>query len=125
MAVLHQVLHQQVGQGILRSQSAKINGCTAQKGDVVAYNIGHQVFPPWQVAEVQFHVSFHGTLATLVKCWEIKEYFPQRQFAKCLVTSELAFIPTENIIEPLIFSKPQQSQESKVLLPFQIYSKDL
>lgn len=125
LAVLNQVLHQQITHDILCSQSAKVNSTNVYKGDVVAYHVGNHVFPSWQIAEVQFHVSFHGTLATLVKSWELKEYFPQQQFAKCLVTSELAFIPTQDIIDTLVFSKPQQNQESKVLLPFQIYSKDL
>eukprot|EP00438_Fugacium_kawagutii_P017417 Skav234034 [mRNA] locus=scaffold2485:5120:7207:+ [translate_table: standard] len=125
LAVLNQVLQQQMTQDILCSQIAKVKGINVHKGDVVAYHVGGHFFPPWQVAEVQFHVSFHGTLATLVKSWEIKEYFPQQQFAKCLVTSELAFVPTQDIIELLVFSKPEQNHESKILLPFQIYSKDL
>jgi len=81
------------------------------------------VHPPWQVAEIKLQFDFQGHATTLVNAWALQQYFPRKQYAICTASANMGFIPTEDILAPVIWSK--NDTEAKVLLPYQIYSKDL
>ena len=107
----------------LCSHFAKIRGATCSSGDVVLYHVGNHVHPPWQVAEIKLHFDFQGHAATLVNAWGLKEYLPSKQYATCSLSTNMGFIPTGDILASVIWSK--NTIDAKVLLPCQIYSKDL
>ena len=105
----------------MSSQCARINHvkhAECHKDDVVVY----QTAGTMGVAEIKLHFRFRGAFTTLVKAWQVKEWVPHQQFATCTVLDQnLGFVPTADILVPLICHKSQA--EAKVLLPYQIYSK--
>ena len=107
----------------LSSHFAKVRGVTCSSGDVVLYHVGSHVHPPWQVAEIKLHFDFQGHATTLVNAWDLQQYLPSKQYAICIASTNMGFIPTEDILAPVIWTK--NDTEAKVLLPYQIYSKDL
>ena len=101
----------------MSSQCARINHVECRKDDVVVYQTAGNL----RVAEIQLHFLLHGALTTLVKAWQVKEWVPHQKFATCTVLDQnLGFVPTADILVPLICNKSQE--EAKVLLPYQIYS---
>ena len=107
----------------LSSHFAKVRGATCSSGDVVLYHVGSHVHPPWQVAEIKLQFDFQGHATTLVNAWALQQYFPRKQYAICTASTNMGLIPAEDILAPVIWSK--NDTEAKVLLPYQIYSKDL
>ena len=107
----------------LSSHFAKVRGDTCSSGDVVLYHVGSHVHPPWQVSEVKLHFTFQGHATTLVNAWDLQQYLPSKQYAICTVSTNMGFIPTEDILAPVVWTK--NDAEAKVPLPYQIYSKDL
>ena len=101
----------------MSSQCARINHVECHKDDVVVYQTAGNL----RVAEIQLHFLLRGALTTLVKAWQVKEWVPHQKFATCTVLDQiLGFVPTADILVPLICNKSQE--EAKVLLPYQIYS---
>ena len=103
--------------------AAKVRGATISTGDAILYHAGHRVQPHWQVGEVQNHFNFGGHCSTLIKARDIHSYMPSQQYCKCTRSDTLGFIPIETILVAVVHTKGQQ--DSKVLLPYPIYSKDL
>jgi hypothetical protein len=102
----------------MSSQCARINHVECHKDDVVVYQTAGNL----RVAEIQLHFLLHGAFTTLVKAWQVKEWEPHQKFATCTVLEQnLGFVPTADILVPLICHKSQE--EAKVLLPYQIYSR--
>ena len=122
LATLQALLQEPLQQATC-SLEAKVRGATCYKGDIILYQTKGQS-PPWQVAEIQLHVCFHGVATTLVKVWTLEQYVPHQQYALCQICEDnVGFIPTGDILLPVVCSK--SSPKAKVLLPYQIYSKDL
>ena len=122
LANLNLFLETPVGQG-LELTFCQSKRSHLQFGDVVLYHVGSHVHPPWQVAEIKLHFDFQGHATTLVNVWDLQQYLPSKQYAICTASTNMGFIPTEDTLAPVIWSK--NNTEAKVLLPYQIYSKDL
>ena len=117
-----QTLTKLIGEPIdkaLVSWTASVNHTLCHKGDVVLYQINGSI----AIAQVHLHLLIHGILTTLVNAWHIQEWMPKKQFAKCQVPHQnLGFVPTADILVPVVCHQSQGN--AKVLLPYQIYSKE-
>ena len=115
-----QTLAKLLGEPIAKAQSslcASVTHTQCCKGDVVLYQTNGTI----GVAEIQMHLHIHDVLTTLVKVWHIQEWKPSQQFARCHIDQSLGFVPTKDILVPIIHHQSQGN--AKVLLPYQIYSK--
>ena len=115
-----QTLAKLLGEPIAKANSslcASVKHTQCCKGDVVLYQANGTI----GIAEIQMHLQMHDILTTLVKVWHIQEWKPSQQFARCQVDQSLGFVPTKDILVPVIHHQSQGN--AKVLLPYQIYSK--
>ena len=115
-----QTLAKLLGEPIEKANSslcASVKHTQCCKGDVVLYQANGTI----GIAEIQMHLQMHDILTTLVKVWHIQEWKPSQQFARCQVDQSLGFVPTKDILVPVIHHQSQGN--AKVLLPYQIYSK--
>ena len=100
----------------MSSQCARINHVECHKDDVVVYQTAGNL----RVAEIQLHFLLHGALTTLVKAWQVKEWVPHQQFATCTVLDQnLGFVPTADILVPLICHKSQEEASALALSDLQ------
>ena len=114
-----QILSSLIGEELkeaMSSQCARINHVECHKDDVVVYQTAGNL----RVAEIQLHVLLRGALTTLVKAWQVKEWVPHQQFATCTVLDQnLGFVPTADILVPLICHKSQEEASAFALSDLQ------
>lgn len=101
----------------LTSQQASVNHTACHKGDVVIYQAGSTL----GIAEVQLHLLLNGVVTTLVQPWQVKEWFPNQQYALCTIDTDPGFVTTASILTAVICHKGHP--EAKVLLPYPICIK--
>ena len=118
LQTLTKLIGEPIGKALV-SWTASVNHTLCHKGDVVLYQINGSI----AIAQVHLHLLIHGILTTLVNAWHIQEWMPKKQFAKCQVPHQiLGFVPTADILVTVICHQSQGN--AKVLLPYQIYSKE-
>ena len=89
-------------------------GGPCHKNDVVAFanDTNPEGIVPFQVGEVQLHLKINGVACALLKVWTIVEYIPSQQHATCSVVDDnLGFVPSDQIVCPLAYTK--QEAEAK------------
>ena len=97
-----------------------MHGRSVQVGDVVLYTCGpNGGCNDTRIGEMYFHALLNGELLVCLFHWPMKN--ESKHWRKVLVTEDLTIVPSERMVQSVIFTPTNVGQQSKVFVPARLH----